>query len=140
MNALKKGKGTSLSIPAGLALGVLVSITVTLLGAACIAWLLNTEGIGEGRIGHAAMVVLAVSAISGAYTAVRKIKRLRLQISMLSGACYFLSLLAITALFFGGRYQAVGTTLVIITISCTLVALLSGSRKEGRKLRGKHYR
>lgn len=140
MRSLKKTTGTALSIPAGLGLGVLVSITVTLLGVTVIAWLLSAERIEEGSIGYIAMGILSIAAILGCLTAVGKTKRLRLQISMLSGACYFLTLLAITALFFGGRYQAVGTTLAIIVVCCALVAFLPGNKKGPRKPKSKRYR
>ncbi len=140
MKSFKKSTGTALSIPAGLGIGVLMSIAVTLLGATVIAWLLGAERIQEGSIGYAAMGILAIAAIAGCFTAVGKIKRLRLQISMLSGGCYFLTLLAITALFFGGKYQAVGTTFTIIAVSSVLVAFLSGNKKGPMKNKSRRYR
>lgn len=140
MKAAKKVRGTAFSIPAGLCVGVLVSITITLLGAALIAWLLTAERIGEGSIGYAAIVVLILAALSGSLTAVRMIKRLRLQVSMIAGICYFLSLLAVTALFFGGRYQAVGTTIVIVLLTSGAVALFPDPKRHSKKYRQKHYR
>lgn len=140
MKTTKKVTSTTSSIPAGLGMGLLVSMGVTFLGAVLIAWLLGAERVGEESMGYAAMAVLAVAALLGAFTAVGRTKRLRLQISMLVGASYFLSLLAITALFFGGRYQAIGTTLVVIGISSTMVAFLPGKGEGHRKWKGKHYR
>lgn len=136
MKIAKRRTGTTTTIPAGIGVGILMSIAVTLMGVACIAWLLNTERLPEERIGYAAMVVLALGTFAGSWTAVYRTKRLRLQVSLLSGSSYFLLLLAITALFFGGRYQGVGTWLIIIMIVSVAVAFLAGRKTEHRK----HYR
>lgn len=140
MRSLKKTTGTAVSIPAGLALGTLVSMAVTMAGALTIAWMLDRQHLQEGSIGYGTMVVIAVSAVSGTLTAVGKIKRVRLQTSLLAGLCYFLSLLAITALFFGGRYEAVGTTVVIVAVSSVAVAFLPGKGRGRGKFPGKRYR
>ena len=87
MYGKKKVTGTALGIPGGVGLGIVVSLLITLAGAALAAWLIASEKIGEGSIGYAAMVILALASASGALVAVLLTKRLRLQVCMLTGGC-----------------------------------------------------
>ena len=50
---------------------------------------------------------------------------------MCSGLVYFVTLLAITALFFGGQYEAVGVTGLLVFGASTAVGLL---KTQGGKL------
>lgn len=140
MKSNGKVTGTAASIPAGIGIGLGVSIIVTLLGAAGTAYLATAEMIGENRIGYAAMVILFVAAVSGAATAVGRTKRLRLQISLLAGISYFLMLLAVTALFFGGMYEGVGTTLILVLLGSLLVAVIPVRKARHRRIRHKTHR
>lgn len=140
MYGKKKVTGTALGIPGGVGLGIVVSLLITLAGAALAAWLIASEKIGEGSIGYAAMVILALASASGALVAVLLTKRLRLQVCMLTGGCYFLTLLAMTALFFGGQYQGMGVSAVIILAMCALVAFLPAKNGRGSVKRKKAYR
>jgi hypothetical protein len=59
---------------------------------------------------------------------------------MASGAGYYLTLLAMTALFFGGQYQGMGVTLGLVLAGAGTATLLSVKRKNSitkgyRKLR-----
>lgn len=133
MSAKKKMSGTAFSIPVGLGFSLLTSLGITLFGAAVIAWMLNGEKMGEGSIGYASMVILALAAGFGAFTGVRTIKKLRLQVCMMSGGIYLLTLLAITALFFGGQYQGIGACALIILAVCAVIAFLpSGNPRMGK--------
>ena len=136
----KKRSGTALSIPTGLGVGLLIGLSVTIAGAALTAWLIATEKIGEGSAGYAAMVILALSAGLGALTAVYLIKKQRLQVSMLSGVCYYLALLAMTALFFGGQYQGMGVSAIIVLAVCVVIAFLPLKNSQARGKRKKVYR
>ena len=64
--------------------------------------------------------------------AVRKIKRQRAAVCALAGLVYFLCLLAITALFFGGKFQAVAVTAVLI-LAGSGAAVLAGINGGGGK-------
>ena len=138
----RKPTGTASSIPAGIAFGVLISMIITLLGTAISAYLVHSESIRQESIGYASMAVLLVSGAVGALTAINRIKRMRLQMCLLSGACYFLVLLSVTALFFGGQYAGVGATGLTILIGCGSVAALSVllEKKGSTHRRNKAYR
>lgn len=136
MYAIKKVKGAALGVPVGLAIGVIVCLLVTLAGAALTAWLMTSETIGEDGLGYAVMMILVLASCIGALTAVCLTKRMRLQVSMLTGGVYYLALLAITALLFGGQYQGMGVSAIMILIGCALVAFLpvkNGRLRPGRK-------
>ena len=140
MYGKKKVSGTAMSIPAGLGIGLLVSLVITVAGAAITAWLIASEKIGEGSTGYGVMVILALGAGLGALSAVYLIKRLRLQVCMLTGVCYYLSLLAMTALFFGGQYQGMGISAIVILSICALIAFLPTKNGQVRGKRKKLYR
>ena len=116
-----KTSGKSMGIPAGIAIGTLISLLVSMAGAAISAWLVSSEKIGEGGIGYAAC---------GAWFSASMIKRLRLQMCMLCGGCYLLCLLGMTALFFGGQYQSIGSVIVTILCGSGIVALAPMKKKE----------
>ena len=125
------------NLPAGISLGLLVSILFTLISAAGITQLVTKEKIAENNIGYLILAVLLLSTMVGAWTAVIRTKRLRLQVCLLEGAGYFLAMLAIAAMFFGGRYQGVLPSAMTILTGCLLVAFLPavGKHRINRKTR-----
>lgn len=134
MHTKKKVTGTAMAIPAGLGIGIGVSLVVTLLGAALTAWLIGAERIGEASIGYGAMAILVLASAVGAFVSSSLIKRLRLQICLLSGVGYFLTLLGMTALFFGGQYQGMGVSSIAVLIGCVAVAFMPGkSSPQGKR-------
>ena len=138
----RRTAGEASSIPAGMGMSVLLSAVLTLLGAAVCAYLLYAEMIQQESVGFVSMVVLAISSAVGALVAVNKIKRMRIQMCLLSGACYLVFLLCVTALFFGGQYEGVWINCVMILCGCGSVAVLGIMRKGDGKIRrrNKAYR
>lgn len=135
-----KVSGKAMGIPAGIAIGDLVSLAITVAGAAFSAWLVSTQKIGEGGIGYAAMIVVTLAAAVGAWISTMMIKRLRLQMCMLSGVCYFLTLLAMTALLFGGQYQGIGVEAVLILAGCGVVAFIPNKKGQFKVKKKRAYR
>lgn len=127
----QKVTGTASTMPGGLALGAAVSLLVTLFGSVLSAWLVARESIPESGIGYCAMVILLLAGIAGSAVAVERIKRRRMLVCMLSGGIYYACLLGMTALFFGGQYQGMGVTALMVFCGVMLV-LLAGIRREGR--------
>lgn len=134
----QKPTGRALSIPTGLAIGAAVSVSVTLVMAAMLAKLVDMEKLPWENIGYGIIVLLLLASFSGAMAAYAKIKRQRLLVCIMSGVVYFGILLSITALFFGGQYEAVGVT-AALTLGGSAVAGLLGLR-DGKKGRGKKIR
>ena len=135
-----KTSGKAMGIPTGIAIGTLISLLVSIAGAAISAWLVSSEKIGEGGIGYAALAVVAIAAVSGALFSATAIKRLRLQMCILCGGCYLLCLLGMTALFFGGQYRGIGSVIIAILCGCGIVALAPMKKKEFRSKGKRGYR
>lgn len=136
----QKGNGTVSLMTSGLALGTMVSIVITLIGAVVSAAMISSETIPEGSTGYCALAVLLISAITGAIAGAGKVKEKRLYVCGMIGVIYFLILLATTALFFGGQYEGVGVTALVI-FGGNLGACLLGMRGNKRpKLRNSKIR
>lgn len=137
---VRKGNitGTASSMPAGLAMGGAVSLGITLLGSAVLAWLVHGERMDLDKIGYGILVLLLLGAFLGAEVAFRKIRRQRLLVCAASGVIYFGLLMALTALFFGGQYSAVGVTALLILAgsgTAGLLGLSGGRGGKGHKIR-----
>ena len=132
MTANRKVTGRAVSIPAGLAMGAAMSILWTVAGAMIVAKLIESEVIPESALGYGAAGILLMGAFLASVTAFRKIKRQRAAVCTLAGLTYFLCLLAITALFFGGQFQAVAVTGVLI-LAGSGAAVLAGINGAGGK-------
>ena len=131
----KKVTGTASSMGGGLALGGVISLVITILGALLCAGLISGEKIAESSIGYCSMVIILLSSIFGSLVAVMKIKHRRVYVCVLSGVIYFGSLLAATALFFGGQYQGMGVTGLLIAGGCMVTVLLGLKKEKGRTAR-----
>lgn len=126
----RKVTGRAVSMPAGIAIGIGVSLGMTLAGALLLGLLIDREAVGMNSVGYGSMIILLVSSILGALVSKSLIKHRSLLVCMVSGAGYFLSLLAMTALFFGGQYHGVGVTLALVLAGAGTAVLLSTKRKN----------
>lgn len=120
------------SLLTGILVGVVVCVLITLFGSGTLAWLLAGEHIQEGALRYGTVVTLLISVVAGSLAAVRITEEKRLLVSILVGAGYLLALLGCTALLFGGQYQGVTVTALVILAGCLSVALL------GLKVRKTH--
>ena len=126
----QKVTGTASSMPGGLAVGAGISLLITFVGSWLSAYLISTEKLPQSAIGYCAMGILLLSALLGALVAVHRIKRRRLYACILSGLIYYIILLSMTALFFGGQYQGMGVTALLVVGGTGTAALLS-TKGEG---------
>lgn len=123
----------------GLVVGAATSMSISLLGAGLTAYLIESEKIGEGSIRTAAMVITILSASIGAWMAMAKVQKQRMQVCLLCGLAYYLLLISTTAMFFGGQYYGMGISALAVLGGCGTVAFLA-SRGSGKKGRKKMYR
>lgn len=134
----KKPTGRAASMPKGLFLGATVSLLITILSAVVIAKLVNSEYLSETKIGYGVMIAIMVASYSGAILAAFRVKRRILLVCLLSGILYYLILLSMTALFFGGQYEAVGVTGILVMGSAILaVFTVLPERKRRTGSRGR---
>ena len=135
MTVNRKVTGTAVSMPVGIAMGWTASMVTTLLMSVFVARLISDEILKDTAIGYGAMFILLLASVLGAVVSTAKVKRRRLQVSLLSGIVYYASLLGATALFFGGQYQGMGVTALLVFAGSGLVILLAGREKKQKKYR-----
>ncbi len=129
--------GRSMSMPGGIILGVIIALGITVLGAGVLAYLISGQTVGEDAVGYGSIAILLVAAFVGTLTAVMRVKRRRMQVSAITGAGYFLSLLAMNALMFGGQYAGLGTTALVVLIAVLITAFWRMSGEKTPKFRHK---
>ena len=135
MTVNRKVTGTAVSVPMGIGIGCGISMILTLLGAGIVAKMISEEILRETAIGYGAMAIILLSSILGSAIAVYKVKKRKLQVSLLVGGGYYLLLLAMTALFFGGRYQGMWVTALLIFAGSGAVILMESREKKSVKFR-----
>lgn len=129
-------KHTARSIPVGIVLGLALAWLISIVGAGITALLISRETIPESAMGYGIVITLIVACFAGAFLSVSKIQRLRLQMTMLFGAVYYLSLLGANALFFGGQYSGMGVTALVVLGACATVAFIGLGGGKTRKFNG----
>ena len=133
MVANKKVTGRASSVPGGLASGMLTGLVITLLASAFAAYLASREVLAQDMFGYCAMGVLVLASFAGAAVAVRRIKKMPLQMAVASGLLLYVMLISMTALFFGGQYDAMGITLVLVLIGSGAGGILASGKPVSRK-------
>lgn len=133
-----KGK----SMPLSIITGVGVSLILTLVGASIAAMLLTAERIGIQAITACTIITAAVSVAGGAWAASILAGKRRIQVCLITGGGYFLVLLAMTALLFGGSYEKIHINLLTILLASGVVGFagLRGMRRSKAKQFQKTYR
>lgn len=132
----QKATGKAVSMPMGLLLGSCFSMGMTLAASAVLAKLLDSEKLAWENVGYGIVILLIASSFGGAMVSCGKIKRQRLLVCAASGAVYYSILLAFTALFFGGQYESIWITGVLILAGSAGAALL-GLHGDGKGRRRK---
>ena len=139
MNLKKKVSCRTTGMAVGIFQGLLVSVVVTLVFTAVLAWLVAAEKIEVSAVGYGSMVALLLSAMLGSWVASAKIGCRRVQVCGITGCAYYLTLLSITALFFGGQYQGMGVAAILVLVGSGLPALLGMKQNKPRKAKIKKH-
>lgn len=124
------------TIPGGVVLGLCISIMITLLGTIILAYLISSDKMGDASVNPGSTVVLFLGAAAGAWTVMARAKEKKWIVLSSFALGYFLILLSLTALFFGGEYAGIGKSAVIILVGC-VSSFLPGIL-EKRKGSGRH--
>lgn len=129
--------GKTMSMTKGLASGALISICITITGAAVLSKMLEQGLMMWENIGYIIAITILLSAFAGSTFSITRINRRKLLVCAESALIYIAILLTMTALFFGGQYEAVGVSIALIC-SGSISALLLLVGKKGRKSRHNH--
>lgn len=133
----QKPTGRAMSMPGGVLVGTAVSVILTLAAVAILAKMIDMEMMEWESVGYGIMLTLIVASSLGAVAACSKIKRQILAVSLWNGLAYLGTLLAATALFFGGQYEGIGVTALLILGSSVAAGLLLLRKREGKRRIGK---
>ena len=128
LNKMVKGIGASL----------IVTALMTLVGVGTTAYLIHKELISQSCNEIAATMIYLLSGAAGAFISMNSVKRWAIQAAALSCAAYFLLLLSVTALFFGGEYSQVTPALLAILGGCSValgVKFLCGKNRKKYKIK-----
>ena len=121
------------SIPLSILVGIGASILLTLIVAAIAALLLASERIGIHAVSAIASITVATAAGIGSWVSAKLAEKQRMQVCLITGTGYFLLLLAMTALFFGGSYGQVPVRLLFVLLSSAFVGILGLKGKWNSK-------
>ena len=140
MKTANKVKGTAVSMPVGVATGTLVSLLTTGGASGLLTWLILNGKAPEASTGYITMGILLMSTILGTLLSAAKIKRRWMLVSCITGMLYFLALLSCTAIFFGGNYQGVGVSALVVLVGSLLTGFVGLKREKGHSRGVKKYR
>ena len=137
----RKPTGTGKSMPAGLAMGWIVSMVITVVVCGVITWLILSGKAGWEVMGYGAIVILLVASYAGATVSCKMIMHRKLLVCILSGIIYLCSLAAITALLFGGEFEGIWLSALLVAGGVGASALVhcaekrdGGRRRKKRRL------
>lgn len=140
MGTKRNASGKSMRLSSGLAIGLLYGIAVTLLLALVISFLIGSERMAWDKIGYGIMVLLYLSALVTAKVACGKVRYKKLVVCIASALIYQLFLLGMTMLFFGGHYDAVIPTMLLIIAGTGTAFFLTSVKQERSRYRKRQYR
>ena len=111
-------------LPSAVMIGLGCCVLTTAILTVIAAYFISGEILAEQNLSYCAMAILFVSSLSGAWMSVKYAKEKRIITGMVTGAVYYLCLIAVTALFFEGRYQGLSETALLIFGGVGIVILM----------------
>lgn len=129
---IKKITGRSPSLVKSAAAGVLLGALWTVICAMILAKLIDSGVMPMEKVGYGSMAAVLSAVFAGASMAGRKAGHMVAQAAAISGAAYFLCLLLVNAMFFGGSYSGMAVTLILVVLATGLAVLAAGKGRGGR--------
>ena len=116
-------------------IGLVVGSIVTVFAALMTSALIYAEKIEEDKVVYGITISLILGSFMGASASALKTDEKKMIICIISGAMYLITLLCLTACFFGGRYENVRGTIILVMGSTMASALIAmRSRRNNTKL------
>lgn len=129
----QKVTGRTMSMPVGILIGTGISLLLTFLIAVLLSKLVSSEKVEWNQIGYGILITLLIASIAGGKTACSVIRRRKLLVCASVSVLFWLLLAMATALFFGGQYDGIGVTAMIILGGNCLVYIHELKKEGGRK-------
>lgn len=134
---LKKQSGRAPSAGKAFARGISTATAMAFLGAAVLAKLLDMEIVMMEKTGYGIMLIHLVSVFAGTKMTLGKAGREGALAAGITGGAYYLLLLAINSLFFGGSFEGLGVTALLVVLG-SAAAILTEKKGSGRKGRRRY--
>lgn len=112
--------------------GSVTAVIAAFLFAAILAKLVDMETLKMENIGYGILIAHLCAVYLGARVAMTGAGKEGTTAAGITGALYFLVLLLVNGLFFGGEFAGLGTTLLLVAAGVGLVLLTGHGRKPGR--------
>ncbi len=131
---MKKRMGRAPSLGKSVVAGVVLGTIWTVVCAAIIAKLVDSEILAMENVGYGAMMAVLSAVFMGASLAGKRAGHMVVQAAAISAVAYFVCLLLVNALFFGGSYVGMGVTALLVALAAALAVLAAG-KGTGRSRR-----
>ena len=131
---LKQQTGRSPSMGKAVMKGISTAMVLAFLGAAVLAKLLDMEVLPMEKVGYGILLIHLLAVFIGTKSAKDGAGKEGAMAAAVTAAGYYLILLTVNALFFGGGYAGLGFTALLVTGS-TAATILTG--RKGRRKRYK---
>jgi putative membrane protein (TIGR04086 family) len=136
----KKTKGTATAVPLGVLWGAIISMLMTVISALILTWLTLNEITNQQKLGYCIMGSLLCAAILGSFVSTTLVKRRKLLICLMTGLTYYITLLGITALFFGGNFQGAAVKGLLIAAGSLFIGMLQLIKRRHNENAYERYR
>ena len=125
------------SILSAVCIGVLISISVMLIGVFIVSLLILNETVTNSTTGYLVMADILISTMVGSIGAIGVAKRKLAIVALCSSLIYMLSLISLTAVFYDGQYSGVPATLLLVMCGGISSVLVESKRNARQKMRHK---
>lgn len=132
---MKKQTGRSPSLMNAVLKGTGIAIGWTVLCAMIIAKLIDGEVMPMESVGYGSMAAHLSAVYLGALAAYKSAGHMGDAAAGITGGSYYMILLLVNALFFGGQFTGLGITLTLVVLASGAVILTAGKgrRRQGRR-------
>lgn len=129
---VKHIKAKELSLPVGIAIGIIVCILVSVGSSMLISGLVDAGRLQPEDINTGIPVIHLIASFLGSWLAYLLTKQMRLIVSAITAGGYMLVLCGMTALVFGGEYQGFWLTLLMVGVGLMLSVIPGIKGRKGR--------
>ena len=131
----KRVFGRAGSMAKGVLVGTIAALVITIAVALLLTQLILSDKMDFTVLGYSAMIMLPLASAVSALISVGIVKRRRMQTAMLAGVAYFVMLSLINFIFFGGHFDGLLVTILLILGGAFCVGIwgIRGERGHHKK-------
>lgn len=134
---MKTQVGQAPSMAKAILWGTGIGILWAAVCAAIIAKLLDSEVLRMESVGYGSLIAHLTAVFIGSKAAMGKAGHMPMPAAAATGVCYYLCLLLVNALFFGGYFTGMGTTLLLVVLAAG-ASILTAGQGRGHKRRRRY--